>query len=640
MPFPGVTLQKVPRFLFDYRRSAFIAALILFLVPFGFFVGRVQESSSIVDNPNNESRFAKYAGLLISPKRDPEPPIYHPIPKLMDDAEAQYENKLKSQSKTLQAAVEEYKQRYKRAPPKGFDEWFRFAYENDFQMMDEFNGLMGDLEPFWALAGEELRRRCKQVANLPSIDLVMIENGEANVKMNNHSYQDLEESASAFTFVTMLQRFIQQLPDMEFPINAKSESRVILSWEARSATQLNATDDIVSVLGREFTPKWDDGGTVWNLWRSTCPPTSPARRGYSSVRNASISQVKSYFGKSGQGRGRDFRFIKNTSAQQINFCAHPYAHRTQGHFFSNWRTIPTLYPVFSPAKATGFMDIRIPSHYYYTNTSQFTYGWDPASEDIADIDPLEVPWKNKADKIFWRGATTGGGNSPPGFAPQYHRHRFVRMASEKGNTNRSVTYADPPSSTTEFVTTQVSTAKLNEEIMDVAFTEMSDSDSYPGGQDALKASYPFARAVPLGKRWSYRYLLDLDGTSYSGRFMALLASNSVPIKATVYEEFFTDWIQPWVHFIPLSTSYKEIYNIFTYFTGPTKATLEAANSTLAEVPIDQRDGDKRLKKIAQAGRLWKKKMGRAIDMEVYVYRLCLEWARLRADDRDAMSFDL
>jgi len=37
----------------------------------------------------------------------------------------------------------------------------------------------------------------------------------------------------------------------------------------------------------------------------------------------------------------------------------------------------------------------------------------------------------------------------------------------------------------------------------------------------------------------------LDGMSYSGRFLSFLASDSVPVKSSVYEEWFTDWIQPW-----------------------------------------------------------------------------------------------
>jgi hypothetical protein len=32
------------------------------------------------------------------------------------------------------------------------------------------------------------------------------------------------------------------------------------------------------------------------------------------------------------------------------------------------------------------------------------------------------------------------------------------------------------------------------------------------------------------------------------------------------------------------------------------------------------------------------KYGRKVDMEIYVYRLCLEWGRLTSDDRDEMTY--
>src|ERR1700678_3533321 len=70
--------------------------------------------------------------------------------------------------------------------------------------------------------------------------------------------------------------------------------------------------------------------------------------------------------------GANFSFVKGTSLQE-DYCEMPYAHHTQGHFFSDWRSIPALYPVFSPAKARGFMDIRIPSHYYFSSMPRYTY---------------------------------------------------------------------------------------------------------------------------------------------------------------------------------------------------------------------------------------------------------------------------
>jgi hypothetical protein len=173
---------------------------------------------------------------------------------------------------------------------------------------------------------------------------------------------------------------------------------------------------------------------------------------------------------------------------------------------------------------------------------------------------MEVPWENKLDKMYWRGATTGGGNHPPGFSPQYHRHRlitppslhsqllticrFIRQTSDTSSTNRIVTFADPPA-TGNYVTASVPVSWLNSETMDAAFVKAVAPEAYPGGLSSLTDTHRFGDAMALGKHWSYKYAVDLDGMGYSGRFMSFLASDSVPIKATVYEEYFRDWIQPW-----------------------------------------------------------------------------------------------
>ncbi|KAJ3911226.1 hypothetical protein F5877DRAFT_21390, partial [Lentinula edodes] len=108
---------------------------------------------------------------------------------------------------------------------------------------------------------------------------------------------------------------------------------------------------------------------------------------------------------------------------------------------------------------------------------------------------------------------------------------------------------------------------LNKAFMDVAFVKAQNAKQYPGGLKKLTEDHRFSISVSLGNHWQYKYLLDLDGMSYSGRFMSFLSSHSVPIKSTVYEEFFSKWIEPWLHYIPLLSSYEEIYNIFGYFSG-------------------------------------------------------------------------
>jgi hypothetical protein len=87
----------------------------------------------------------------------------HPIPQLIADAEASFRNLLSRQSRTLKGAVTEYKKRYKRNPPKGFDLWWEFAKESNVRMVDEYDGLVNDLAPFWEISGRELRSRAIQV---------------------------------------------------------------------------------------------------------------------------------------------------------------------------------------------------------------------------------------------------------------------------------------------------------------------------------------------------------------------------------------------------------------------------------------------------------------------------------------------
>jgi hypothetical protein len=197
-----------------------------------------------------------------------------------------------------------------------------------------------------------------------------------------------------------------------------------------SHSSLVSVEGIEAVLGGPFIPDWrGDGGSVWEAFRRTCEPQSQARRLFGSVRSPlrqgqSPQNFLAAAGIAPLSASEDFAFPEGVD-DRYNFCDHPWAHYDQGHFFSDWRTIHALYPMFSPAKGLGFGDILIPSHYYYSSTKRYTYGWDPVNMRIKEVDDMEVPWEEKSNKIFWRGATTGGGSSPPGFLSRYQRHRFV-----------------------------------------------------------------------------------------------------------------------------------------------------------------------------------------------------------------------
>lgn len=117
------------------------------------------------------------------------------------------------------------------------------------------------------------------------------------------------------------------------------------------------------------------------------------------------------------------------------------------------------------------------------------------------------------------------------------------MTNAKNDKNQTVVFPSPHSSA--YISASVPVAKLNDEMMDVAFVRLLGWANYPGGRAALRKDHRFDKSVPLGQHWRYKYLVDVDGMGYSGRFFAFLASDSVPLKSTVYAEYFSDWLQPW-----------------------------------------------------------------------------------------------
>lgn len=128
--------------------------------------------------------------------------------------------------------------------------------------------------------------------------------------------------------------------------------------------------------------------------------------------------------------------------------------------------------------------------------------------------------------------------------PTFDR-RFVRLASDQSSVNRTIVFADPPGST-NYVYADVPVGALNKEIMDVAFVKVVGSHNFPGGHDAMVSFHRIDDGgVNLGDHWKHKYVVDLDGMGYSGRFFSFMESDSAVLKATVYREFFSDWLQPW-----------------------------------------------------------------------------------------------
>lgn len=89
--------------------------------------------------------------IITPPHEPPVTPSRHPISILIKRAQRQWNAKVARQSRTLNEAVKEYRRRYTRNPPKGFDQWWTYVQANRVVLTDEYDQIHRDLEPFWAL---------------------------------------------------------------------------------------------------------------------------------------------------------------------------------------------------------------------------------------------------------------------------------------------------------------------------------------------------------------------------------------------------------------------------------------------------------------------------------------------------------
>ena len=142
------------------RGLLFFAAVVIVFMQGGLWSARRQTANNFPDDAlvSTTSRYLSFGWSNSRPTIKE-----HPIPGLMAEAENAFREKLSRQSKTLEDAVLEYQRRYHRRPPLGFDDWWRFAKENNVLMIDEYDNIHEDLAPFWEITGEQLRWRASVV---------------------------------------------------------------------------------------------------------------------------------------------------------------------------------------------------------------------------------------------------------------------------------------------------------------------------------------------------------------------------------------------------------------------------------------------------------------------------------------------
>ena len=134
----------------------------------------------------------------------------------------------------------------------------------------------------------------------------------------------------------------------------------------------------------------------------------------------------------------------------------------------------------------------------------------------------------------------------------------------------------------------------------------------------------FSSPVAFQEHWRFKYLFDLDGAGFSRRFLHFLESRSLVFRVAAFRQWFDERLTAWVHFVPVDGRLLDVWDLLAYFGG-TRTNVEKGHTVEAE-------------KIAGDGRKQAAQVLRKEDMEVYMFRLLLEWGRIVDDQRNEMGF--
>ncbi|THU83175.1 hypothetical protein K435DRAFT_871552 [Dendrothele bispora CBS 962.96] len=163
-------------------------------------------------------------------------------------------------------------------------------------------------------------------------------------------------------------------------------------------------------------------------------------------------------------------------------------------------------------------------------------------------------------------------------------------------------------------------------LLDISFTGTHPISCHPSTCPLLQAQYgPFLPPLTALPQTQYKYLLDIDGNAWSSRFKRLMSGNSVVFKSTVYGEWWTERVQPWVHFVPVQVDLSDLWDCYLFFRGE----LGSKEGTKEEERREEM-----AKRMAREGREWSERYWRWEDMVAYNFRLFLEYARVMSPNRN------
>lgn len=563
----------------------------------------------------------------------------HPVARLMAEADVRWKAYAQSASQTFKETVSKYRQKYGRHPPPGFKDWYKFARERNVHNIDDFEQVMDDLRPFWAVEPKILRTHVAHMWEDEGYGVSTLSIRDKKVaKITNIGWR-IE------TTQTLIERFIEFLPDMDIAMNRLDQPRVIVPWDdmqemlAKEVQSRSLPPEAVdsftahqdAMLNTTIEDPKDDpspredgawfnrpGKQYMDIASLACPPDSPARN------------TKNYKDQGDSLYKTDGGIVTNFNLSSDLCTVGPAIQDQHGFLYSASSIIAShkLIPIFGECKVNVNSDILFPANMYFKVDERYDYS--PES----DLD-----WEDKEEKMIWRGVTSGGVQVEDNWA-RMHRQRLVQLLNATHMAKKEVKILKQSERKKDKATFELykrfRPARLAEKHTDVGFTE---SMSCVPNCDFYNDVFEWKPQVTLSSQFKSKYLIDVDGHSFSGRWRAFLQSKSLGFKATIFREWHDSRLFAWQHFVPVDNRYDDLYSLLTYFIGYGSPTAGAgpdddpANKGVY-VPRHEFEG----KVIAQQGREWANKVLRREDIEVYMFRLLIEYARIVDDNRDRIGY--
>lgn len=403
---------------------------------------------------------------------------------------------------------------------------------------------------------------------------------------------------------SMCAKFKHELPDMYMSYNAHDGARINLGWEERmrleDLVESGQWEDWNEEEDPEMKPVMPSPPPGWGI-PQTCEPTSTMRAedfdfGWANKSRTGFELAEIIPGSIGSLVGGFKKYADICNSPQYR-----HFHSSTSWSFQTWPT--SVLPLFTPGVHARFGDP------YAIITEQF-----------ADTFEESVPWEERSQaKAVWVGQASGAlyDASTPWQSTQ--RPRLHLLANKDNLGQREIVIADEDGLAKRV---QVDKAQLNAEYFDAGIVGPAEQCVQEDGTcDKIPTVLePYHKYMSFDEQNQYKYLLDIDGNSWSGRFRRLMLSKGAVLKATIFPEYWTDWAVPWLHFIPLQVDYADIWDVLAFFRGSPKDGAHGHDDLARE--------------IGRQGREFARTHMRYADIEAFTFRQMLEYGRLYNADRE------